>query len=155
MNALKAAEKARAKGGLALFLCPSRPGELRLTPATCASSHKASKTALEEAKVRLWYCRDCEVGAANMAALGGTVTKKKARTASRIRGGENAHKALPETLVATLGFVRARGRCTAPDAAKHFGRHRDTIADRLQALERLGLVRRFMGSRKALMWEAV
>src|SRR3990167_11495101 len=98
MNALKAAEKARAKGGLALFLCPSRPGELRLTPATCASSHKAAKTAIEEAKVRLWYCRDCEVGAANLAALGDKAAKKRDRSASYRRRGNDARTALPELL---------------------------------------------------------
>jgi predicted ArsR family transcriptional regulator len=54
-----------------------------------------------------------------------------------------------------LEFLRARGRATAPDAAKHFGLHRELMADRFASLERRGLVRRFKGASKALIWEAV
>lgn len=140
--------------GLTVFLCPRRAGNLVLTPATCASSHKMAQGAVDDAKVRLWECLDCEVGAKNLAELGGPAPKKRDRTPSYSRGGENAQVVLPALLVATLGFVRTRGRCTAPDAAKHFGRHRDTIAERFAALERLGLVRRVIGPTKTLVWEA-
>ena len=155
MNVLKAAEKARAKGGLALFPCPNRPGELRLTPATCAGCHKMAQTAQEADRVRLWECRTCEVGAANLAAISSLPPAKRDRTPSYKRGGDGAKKALASTLVVALEFLRARGRATAPDAAKHFGMHRETMADRFASLERRGLVRRFKGSSKSLIWEAV
>jgi len=145
MNALQSAETARAKGGLAMFLCPHRAGDLLLTPATCAGSHKMAQVAQEDAKVRLWECRTCEVGAANLAALGAPVPRKRDRSHSM---------GMPETLVATLEFVRDRGRCTSLDAAKHFGRHRDTIAERFHTLEGLGLVRRLAGASRTLVWEA-
>ena len=150
MNALKAAQKAREKGGLALFLCPSRPGELRLTPATCARSHADAQTAQDESKVRLWHCQNCEVGAANAAALGVMRQNKRVRAPANKGSG----KALPDSLARTLEFVRIRGRCTSPDAAKHFGLHRDTIASRLLVLERMGLVRRIAGASKTLIWTA-
>ena len=51
-----------------LFLCERRPGNLMLTAYTCAQQHKAAHGAVDEAKVRLWECRDCAVGAANLAA---------------------------------------------------------------------------------------
>ncbi len=155
MNALKAAEKARAKGGLAMFLCPSRPGDLRLTPAACAGCHKMAQTAQDADKVRLWECRTCEVGAANLAAVSSLPAAKRDRTASYKRGGDSANKRLASTLVVALEFLRARGRATAPDAAKHFGMHRETMADRFASLERWGLVRRFKGASKRLIWEAV
>ena len=154
MNAMKAAQKAREKGGLAMFLCPSRPGELRLMPAACADSYRLSQNAQDVAKVRLWHCMDCEIGAANAAVMGVAPAGKRVRTASYQRGGEAGHKVLPAGQVKMLEFVRVKGRCTAPDAAKHFGRHRDTMAGRLIALERLGLVRRITGASKTLIWEA-
>jgi len=157
MNAIKSAEKASAKGGLAMFLCPHRPGELRLTPSTCAGCHKMAQTAQEADKVRLWECRTCEVGAANLAAIGSLPPVKRDRAPSYKRGGDGAKKkkGLASTLVVALEFLRARGRATAPDAAKHFGVHRETMADRFASLERRGLVRRSKGSSKALIWEAI
>lgn len=155
MNALKSAEKARAKGGLATFRCPHRPGELRLTPATCAGNHKLSQAAQDADKVRLWDCRACEVGAANLAAISSLPPAKRDRTASYKRGGDGSNKRLASTLVVALEFLRARGRATAPDAAKHFGMHRETMADRFASLERRGLVRRLKGASKTLVWEAV
>ena len=56
--------------GLPVFTCPRRPGELRLTATTCATSHKMAQRAEEEAKVRLWECIDCPTGAKHLAALG-------------------------------------------------------------------------------------
>jgi hypothetical protein len=156
MNALKSSEKARAKGGLATFLCPNRPGELRLTPATCAGCHKMAQAAQDADRVRLWECVACEVGAANLAAISSLPAVKRDRAPSYKRGGDSPkNKGLASTLVVALEFLRARGRATAPDAAKHFGLHRELMADRFASLERRGLVRRFKGGSKALIWEAV
>lgn len=139
-KALKAAEKARAKGGLALFLCPSRPGDLRLTPTTCATCHKMAQGAEEEAKVRLWYCIDCPVGAQNLAALGRNPSKPA------------KHAELPEQMKNLLRFIRSRGIATTNEAAAHFARHRGPVHNQLAALEVKGLVRR-VDRDGALAWE--
>lgn len=86
--------------GLPVFTCPRRPGELRLTATTCATSHKMAQRAEEEAKVRLWECIDCPTGAKHLAALGGP---KRPQTDSD----------LPEPLRALLKYIRTRGRCTS------------------------------------------
>ena len=155
MNALKAAEKARAKGGLALFPCPKRVGELKLTPTTCAKNHKDSKVATEDDLVRLWECRGCEVGAANLAAIRILPAGRRDRSLSYMRGGSSSQQGLPKSQQAALEFLRVRGRATAPDAAKHFGLHRDTMADRFLSLERAGMVRRVASATKTLVWEVV
>lgn len=140
-TAMKSAEKARAKGGLALFQCPTRPGELRLTPSACASSHKMAQHADEEAKVRLWYCIDCKVGAQNLAALGTVKAHKAVKK-----------EALPEQMRNLLRFVRARGMATASEAAAHFARHRGAVHNQMSALEGKGLLRRVERD-GALAWE--
>lgn len=139
--ALKAAEKARAKGGLALFRCPTRPGELRLTPTTCASSHKMAQGAEDEAKVRLWECIDCPVGVQNLAALGRVKAFKQAK-----------HAELPDQMKNLLRFIRSRGIATTNEAAAHFARHRSPVHIQLAALEVKGLVRR-VDRDGALAWE--
>ena len=154
-RALKSSEKARAKGGLALFLCPFRPGELRITPATCASSHKAAQHAAEEAKVRLWDCRDCAVGAANLAAVVQSPPQRRDRSKSYRRGGESSKPSTALRDDALLTWLRERGRATSRDAALHFGRSRDTMADRFGALEKAGKITRFKGQSLALIWEAL
>jgi hypothetical protein len=130
-KAMKSSEKARAKGGLAMFQCPTRPGELRLTPKACASSHKMAQHAEEEAKVRLWYCIDCKVGLANLTALGGMIKKKPEKAAE-----------LPEQMRNLLRFISTRGRATTNEAAAHFARHRGPVHNQLAAMEVNGLVRR-------------
>lgn len=146
------------------FLCPKRPGELYLTPATCAVNHKLAQTAVDEAKVRLWDCRDCPVGAKNLAEAKGLTIKEiewdqerasKRKKESYQRGHAISHRASPHLLAATLEFVRGKGRCTAYEAAAHFGRHRETIAERFIKMERAGMIRRSRGVGVQLYWEAV
>ena len=48
-----------------------------------------------------------------------------------------------------------RGRATSRDAALHFVRSRDTMADRFGALEKAGKITRFKGQSMALIWEAL
>ena len=152
---LKAAEKARAKGGLAMFLCPYRPGGLRITPATCAQQHKAAQHAVDEALIRLWDCRDCPVGAGNLAAAPTAPLQRRERLASYRRGGEASKPSTAMRDDALLTWLRERGRATSRDAALHFGRSRDTMADRLAALERAGKIKRFQGQSRTLIWEAL
>jgi hypothetical protein len=114
-----------------------------------------AQAAQDADRVRLWECKTCEVGAANLSAVSSLPPVKRDRTPSYKRGGDGAKKAMASTLVVALEFLRARGRATAPDAAKHFGVHRELMADRLASLERRGLVRRYKGSNKSLIWEAV
>lgn len=130
--------------GLPVFTCPRRPGELRLTATTCATSHKMAQRAEEEAKVRLWECIDCPTGAKHLAALGGP---KRPQTDSD----------LPESLLALLKYIRTRGRCTVIDAASHFARQRATVADQLAALAARGLIQRIdrgVAGSAAPHWEA-
>lgn len=153
--ALKAAQKARAKGGLATFACPNIRGDLRITPAFCASCYRAGKTATDEAKIRLLHCNGCEVGAANAAEIAVPPPARRDRSVSYGRGGTNSRTTLPEILTKTLEFIRVRGSVTAVDAAKHFGRHRDTMTERLSALEGMGLLKRAQGPQRTLIWSAV
>ena len=130
--------------GLPVFTCPRRPGELRLTATTCATSHKMAQRAEEEAKVRLWECIDCPTGAKHLATLG---SPKRPQSDSD----------LPESLRALLKYIRTRGRCTVIDAASHFARQRATVADQLAALEARGLIqriRRGFASGTDSHWEA-
>lgn len=129
LNALKAAQKAREKGGLALFLCPSRPGELRLTPSACAGSHKMAQGTADEAKVRLWYCIDCPTGARNLAELG--TAKPGSAKAGKV-------KELPEQMRNLLKFIRTRGQATTAEAASHFARHRGPVHIQLSSMEGKG-----------------
>ena len=46
------ARKPKKISGLSVFECPSRPGNLLLTPRTCAASHKMAQGSQDEAKVR-------------------------------------------------------------------------------------------------------
>ena len=117
--------------GLTVFECPHRPGNLLLTPSTCAASHKMAQGAQEEAKVRLWECIDCKVGAKHLAELG---------NARALKPGKR--EALPEQMKNLLRFVRTRGRATTNEAAAHFARHRGPVHNQLAALEVKGLVRR-------------
>lgn len=127
--------------GLSVFECPSRPGNLLLTPSTCAASHKMAQGAQEEAKVRLWECIDCAVGAKHLAELGNVKALKPGK-------GE----ALPEQMKNLLRFVRARGTATTNEAAAHFARHRSPVHIQLAAMEAKGLVRR-VDRDGALAWE--
>ena len=126
--------------GLTVFLCPRRPGNLRLTPSACASSHKMAQGADDEAKVRLWDCIDCQTGAKHLAELG---TVKPGKT-----------KALPDQMANLLKFVKARGQTTTAQAAMHFGRHHGPVHIHLCALEGKGLVRRVKREGESLAWEA-
>ena len=126
--------------GLSLFECPRRPGNLLLTQQACAGSHKMAQSAVEEAKVRLWDCIDCPVGAANLAELG---------TAKPIKGT----KALPEQMRNLLMFVKRRGQCTVNEAAAHFARHRSPVWAHMVALEAKGLIRRVGNDDKPVAWE--
>ena len=144
----------------ATFLCPRRPGELRLTSAACAVNHKLAQTAVDEAKVRLWDCRDCPVGAKNLAEAKGLTIKEvewdqQRKRESYQRGHAISHRASPHLLAATLEVVRSRGKCTAYEAAAHFNRHRETIAERFINMERAGMLRRSRGVGVQLYWEAV
>ena len=127
--------------GLTVFECPHRPGNLLLTPSTCAASHKMAQGSQEEAKVRLWECIDCKVGARNLAELGNVKAIKPGK-------GE----ALPEQMRNLLKFVRTRGTVTTNEAAAHFARHRGPVHIQLAALEGKGLVRRVDWD-GALAWE--
>jgi hypothetical protein len=139
---MKEKHKSRAKiAGLAVFLCPHRPGRLLLTPSTCAASHKMAQGAQEEAKVRLWECIDCKVGAKHLAELGNVKAIKPGK-------GE----ALPEQMKNLLRFVRARGTATTNEAAAHFARHRGPVHIQLAAMEGKGLVRR-VDRDGVLAWE--
>ena len=138
----KPARKPSNIAGLAVFECPHRPGNLLLTPSTCAASHKMAQHAEEEAKVRLWYCIDCKVGAQNLEALGTVKANKSGKK-----------EALPEQMKNLLRFVRARGRVTTNEAAAHFARHRSPVHIQLSAMEVKGLVRRVERD-GALAWEA-
>ena len=145
---------------LATFLCPRRPGELRLTPAACAVSHKLAQKVTDENRVRLWDCHDCPVGAKNLAEAKGLTIKEvewdqQRKRESYQRGHAISHRANPHLLAATLEFVRSRGKCTAYEAAAHFGRHRETIAERFLNMERAGMLRRSRGVGVQLYWEAV
>ena len=142
-DAQKAAEKARAKGGLALFKCPSRHGELRLTPSTCAASHKMSKDAQEVDKVRLWECIACPVGAENLAALGAHKPAKAGRKPAD----------LTDQMKNLLKFVKTRGRVTVNMAAAHFERHRGPVHLHMMALENKGMVRRAPSGMGPVEWE--
>ena len=127
--------------GLAVFECPRRPGNLLLTTTTCAASHKMAQGAQEEAKVRLWECIDCKVGAKHLAELGNVKALKPGK-------GE----ALPEQMRNLLKFVRTRGIVTTNEAAAHFARHRSPVHIQLVAMEAKGLVRR-VDRDGALAWE--
>lgn len=47
------------------FTCPRHQGSLRITPRTCADMFLRRRRAgkHDEARVRLWACADCEIGA--------------------------------------------------------------------------------------------
>ena len=126
--------------GLTLFECPRRPGNLLLTQQACATSHKMSQSAVEEAKVRLWDCIGCPTGAANLSELGGATPGKGA-------------KALPEQMRNLLLFVKTRGTCTVVEAAQHFARHRSPVWAHMVALEAKGLVRRVERDGEPMAWE--
>ena len=130
--------------GLTVFLCQRRPGNLRLTPSACASSHKMAKGADDVDKVRLWYCADCPTGAQNLAELGtakpGTAKAGKA-------------KELPEQMRNLLKFLSTRGQATTAEAASHFARHRGPVHNQLSAMQGKGLVRRVERDGQ-LAWEA-
>jgi hypothetical protein len=136
-----AARKAKKISGLSVFECPRRPGNLLLTPRTCAASHKMAQGSQDEAKVRLWECADCAIGAKNLADLGGVKSLKPAK-----------HAELPEQMKNLLRFIRTRGRATTNEAAAHFARHRGPVHIQLAALEGKGLVRR-VDRDGALAWE--
>ena len=127
--------------GLSVFECRARPGNLLLTPSTCAASHKMAQGSQDEAKVRLWECIDCKVGAKHLAELGNVKAIKPGK-------GE----ALPEQMKNLLRFIRTRGRATTNEAAAHFARHRGPVHIQLAALEGKGLVRR-VDRDGALAWE--
>ena len=127
--------------GLTVFECPHRPGRLLLTPSTCAASHKMAQGSQDEAKVRLWECVDCKVGAKHLAALGNVKALKPGKV-----------EALPEQMKNLLRFVRARGTATANEAAAHFARHRSPVHIQLAAMEAKGLVRR-VDREGVLAWE--
>jgi hypothetical protein len=97
--------------------------------------------AQEEAKVRLWECIDCKVGARNLAELGNV---------KAIKAGKG--EALPEQMKNLLRFIRTRGIATTNEAAAHFARHRGPVHIQLSALEGKGLVRRVERD-GALAWE--
>lgn len=136
-----AARKTSKLAGLAVFECPRRPGRILLTPSTCAASHKMAQGSQDEAKVRLWECIDCKVGAKHLAELGNVKALKPGK-------GE----ALPEQMRNLLKFVRTRGIVTTNEAAAHFARHRGPVHIQLAALEGKGLVRR-VDRDGALAWE--
>lgn len=136
------ARKPKKISGLSVFECPSRPGNLLLTPRTCAASHKMAQGSQDEARVRLWECADCPVGAKNLAELGAVKAIKPGK-------GE----ALPEQMRNLLKFVRTRGRVTTNEAAAHFARHRSPVHIQLAAMEVKGLLRR-VDRDGALAWEA-
>lgn len=140
MAARKPAKPAKI-AGLTVFECPSRPGRLLLTPPTCAASHKMAQVAQEEAKVRLWECIDCKVGAQHLAELGNVKALKPGK------GG-----ALSEQMKNLMQLIRARGRATTNEAAAHFARHHGPVHIQLVALEGKGLVRR-VDRDGALAWE--
>lgn len=140
---MKAAQKARAKiAGLTVFLCPRRPGNLRLTPSACATSHKMAQGAIEEAKVRLWDCIDCPKGAQHLAELGTVKARKPGKK-----------EVLPEQMRNLLKFLSTRGQATTAEAASHFARHRGPVHIQLMAMEGKGLVRRVERDGQ-LAWEA-
>ena len=126
--------------GIVVFTCPRRPGTLRLTPKTCAASHKMAQSAEDEAKVRLWECIDCQTGAQHLAALGGAKPDK-------------AKKELPDQMQNLLRFVTFRGQATTAQAASHFERHHGPVHTQLVALEGKGLLRRAKRDDGALVWE--
>ena len=134
------APRQKTIAGIHLFRCPRRPGDLLLTKQACAGSHKMAQSAVEEAKVRLWDCIDCKVGAANLAELG---TSKPPKAA----------KALPEQMRNLLMFVRRRGQCTVNEAAAHFARHRSPVWAHMVALEAKGRIRRVGNDDKPVAWE--
>ena len=138
-----------------LFLCERRPGSLMLTAYTCAQQHKAAQHAVDEALIRLWDCRDCPVGAANLEAAPTAPLQRRERLASYRRGGEASKPSTALRDDALLTWLRERGRATSRDAALHFVRSRDTMADRFGALERAGKIKRFKGQSMALIWEAL
>ena len=117
--------------GLTVFACPRRPGNLRLTPSACASSHKMAQGAIDEAKARLWYCADCPKGAQHLAALG---------TVKALKPGKK--EVLPEQMRNLLKFIRTRGQATTAEAASHFARHRGPVHIQLMAMQGKGLVHR-------------
>ena len=125
--------------GLTLFQCPRRPGNLLLTKQACAASHKMSQSAVEEAKVRLWDCIGCPVGAANLADLGTSSPSKSTK--------------LPKQMSDLLLFVRTRGTRTVVEAAAHFARHRSPVWAHMVALESKGLVRRVERDGEPMAWE--
>jgi hypothetical protein len=137
-----AARKAKKISGLSVFECPRRPGNLLLTPRTCAASHKMAQGSQDEAKVRLWECADCAIGAKNLADIGGVKAAKPSE-------GE----ALPEQMRNLLKFVKSRGIVTTNEAAAHFARHRSPVHIQLAAMEVKGLLRR-VDRDGALAWEA-
>ena len=126
-----------------------------LTVHTCAQQHKAAQHAADEALIRLWECRDCPVGASNLAATPTAPPQRRERAASYRRGGESSKPSTALRDDALLAWLRERGRATSRDAALHFVRSRDTMADRLGALERAGKIKRFQGQSMALIWEAL
>lgn len=79
----------------------------------------------DEAKVRLWECADCAIGAKNLADLGGVKEAKPGK-------GE----ALPEQMRNLLKFVKSRGIVTTNEAAAHFARHRSPVHRRRQGRRR-------------------
>ena len=125
--------------GLTLFQCPRRPGNLLLTKQACASSHKMSQSAVEEAKIRLWDCIDCPTGAANLAELGTANPSKSTK--------------LPKQMSDLLRFLRERGASTVNQAAAHFARHRSPVWAHMVALEAKGLVRRVERDGEPMAWE--
>ena len=138
-----------------LFLCERRTGGLMLTVYTCAQQHKAAQGAVDEALIRLWDCRDCPVGAANLAATPTAPPQRRERSASYRRGGASSKPTAALRDDALLTWLRERGRATSRDAALHFVRSRDTMADRFGALERAGQIKRFQGQSRTLIWEVL
>ena len=138
-----AARKPAKIAGLAVFECPSRPGHLLLTPSTCAASHKMAQGAQEEAKVRLWECIDCKVGAKHLAELGIKPTRTPCKRSSD----------LTEQMRNLLRLNQARGRVTVSQAAEHFGRLRGPVYLHMVALEKRGLTRRIVRGSAPIEWE--
>jgi hypothetical protein len=98
-----------------------------------------AQSAQEEAKVRLWDCIGCPVGAKNLAELGTAKPDKASK--------------LPKQMTDLLRFVRERGIATVNEAAAHFARHRSPVWAHMVALEAKGLVRRVERDGEPMAWE--
>ena len=95
------------------------------------------------------------IGAGHLAAVSAAPPQRWDRSASYRRGGEAPRPSAALRDDALLAYLRERGRATSNDAALHFVRSRDTMADRFGALERAGKITRFKGQARTLIWEAL